>query len=76
MVDLEPVDDEKDERELKRLIERHREFTGSGRAEQILADWAGYLPKFVKVFPMEYRRALGKMSREDEATEREERVFM
>jgi len=39
-----------------------------------LANWDAYLPKFVKVFPMEYRRVLGQMSREDQATQREEVV--
>ncbi|MDA9982219.1 glutamate synthase subunit alpha, partial [Gammaproteobacteria bacterium] len=46
---------------LKTLIERHRRFTASIRAQQILDDWAEYLPKFVKVMPIEYRAALQQM---------------
>ena len=42
------------------------------KAREILNDWEASLPFFVKVFPMEYRRVLGKMSKSDEATEREE----
>ena len=72
MVDLELLTDPKDEAELKRLITRHLEQTGSARARSILDDWEASLPFFVKVFPMEYRRVLGLMSKEDEATEREE----
>ena len=53
------------------MIERHVTYTGSERGRQILDDWEACLPYFVKVFPMEYRRALGRMSREDEAVERE-----
>ena len=75
MIDLESVTSARDERELKGMIEAHFTFTGSAKARHILDDWALYLPRFVKVFPMEYRRVLGQMSREDEATRREERRF-
>jgi glutamate synthase domain-containing protein 3 len=47
-------------------------MTGSRKAATIIKHWDACLPFFVKVFPMEYRRVLGKMSKEDEATEREE----
>ena len=72
MVDLELVEENRDEEELKRMIERHHGYTGSETAARILDDWDANLPFFVKVFPMEYRRVLGKMSKEDQATEREE----
>ena len=42
------------------------------KAAEILDNWEDTLPFFVKVFPMEYRRVLGKMTKEDEATERKE----
>jgi glutamate synthase domain-containing protein 3 len=51
-----------DEVILKRLVERHALRTGSARAQAILEDWAGYRPRFVKVFPNEYRRALGELA--------------
>ncbi len=41
------------------LIERHIEYTGSPRAEWVLDNWAKMLPRFVKVFPHEYKRVLG-----------------
>ena len=74
MVDLELVLGARDQAELKGLIERHLKYTGSRKAERILADWDEHLPYFIKVFPMEYRRVLGQMMREDEATERAEVV--
>ena len=52
-----------DEERLYQLIERHLHYTGSERARAILADWSAYLPKFVKVMPVEYRRALEEMAR-------------
>ena len=53
-----------DEERLYQLIERHLHYTGSERARAILADWSAYLPKFVKVMPVEYRRALEEMARQ------------
>ena len=51
-----------DEVILKRLIENHARYTGSGRAHEILEQWPTYRPRFVKVFPKEYRRALGELA--------------
>jgi glutamate synthase (NADPH/NADH) large chain len=47
-----------DEARLIRLIQNHRHYTGSERAKAILENWADYLPKFVKVTPVEYRKAM------------------
>ena len=46
---------------LRMLIERHMHFTNSSRAREIIAKWDEYLPKFVKVMPTDYRKALAKM---------------
>ncbi len=78
MVDLEPVAAESeqqgklprelwhlgeaDEALLRALIERHARYTGSRRAQQILDRWSEYRSRFVKVFPREYRRALGELA--------------
>jgi len=43
---------------LRRLIEKHVHYTDSARGRRILADWSACLPKFVKVMPVDYRRAL------------------
>jgi glutamate synthase (NADPH/NADH) large chain len=50
-----------DEVILKGLIERHFRYTGSTRARTLLDDWANAREQFVKVFPAEYKRALGEM---------------
>ncbi|MBN9035333.1 MAG: glutamate synthase large subunit [Rhizobiales bacterium] len=52
-----------DEERLVQLISNHMHLTGSTRAKQILDDWAAYRPKFRKVMPVEYRRALQEMER-------------
>jgi glutamate synthase (NADPH/NADH) large chain len=61
MVDLETVNESDDESALKRMIENHARYTGSKRAQEILGNWGHYRPKFVKVFPKEYRRALSEL---------------
>jgi glutamate synthase (NADPH/NADH) large chain len=78
MVDLEPVLTESeqqgrlapeywhggrsDEATLRGLIENHVRHTGSRRAQELLRDWATARARFVKVFPKEYRRALGELA--------------
>ena len=52
---------ESDIERLHVLITRHAKATGSRRAAEILANWKQWLPKFRKVMPVEYRRALREM---------------
>jgi len=76
MVELEPVDPFEaddgtadvasdparfDARRIKGLIEHHLRYTGSSRAKHILDNWDVYLPKFVKIMPVDFRRALREM---------------
>ena len=51
-----------DEALLRQMIAAHASNTGSARAKAILDNWATERGKFVKVFPHEYRRALGEMA--------------
>ena len=51
-----------DEAQLKSLIEQHAALTGSTRAKALLANWDAMREKFVKVYPHEYRRALGELA--------------
>jgi glutamate synthase domain-containing protein 3 len=58
MVELDKVVTEEDAAELRELIEKHRELTGSAVAEKLLANWDESLPQFVKVMPTDYKRVL------------------
>jgi len=58
-VDLEPVIEAQDVRTVQDLVARHYELTGSRRAKSILDNWAEMLPRFIKVFPHEFKRVLG-----------------
>jgi glutamate synthase domain-containing protein 3 len=74
MVDLDLLGP-KDEAELKAMIDRHVSLTESPLGRSILQNWEQEKGKFVKVFPMEYRRALGEMSVADAATPRQPEVM-
>ena len=52
---------ESDETQLKRLLADHNRWTGSKRARELLDNWDAARAKFVKVFPNEYKRALGEI---------------
>ncbi len=54
---------------LKQIIESHLHYTNSDVAKKILDNWDDYLGKFVKVMPVEYRRALLEMQAEQEAAQ-------
>ena len=56
-----------DEVLLKKLIEEHHRWTGSLRAREILDRWNEARGRFVKVFPHEYKRALGEINAKKEA---------
>jgi len=53
-----------DAERLRILLERHHLHTGSKRARALLDDWDNALPKFVKVMPRDYRRALKQLEAE------------
>lgn len=58
---------ETDEALLRKLVEDHHKWTGSLRARHILDHWSESRAKFVKVFPNEYKRALGELNAAKEA---------
>ncbi len=69
-LDLELVSSEEDRATLREMLERHVAYTGSAKARRILEDWERELPRFIKVFPMEYKKALGRLSSDDAQTRR------
>jgi glutamate synthase (ferredoxin) len=63
-LNLLPVEHEKDVQQLRTLVENHYNLTMSPLAQRILESWDAYLPRFVKVFPEEYRKALVRLENE------------
>ena len=58
MVGFEMVETEEDISQLRRLVEKHYEVTGSITANRVLTNWNKTLGKFVKVMPHDYKRVL------------------
>jgi glutamate synthase (NADPH/NADH) large chain len=67
-IEFEEIDAEEG-KELKALIERHVDYTNSNKASEILKDWEHNLSKFVKVMPIEYKRALKRLETEEKMVE-------
>ena len=68
LVDLEPVGEEFAV-DLHDLVAEHRVRTGSVLAEELLADWDAWCPRFTQVMPRDYRLALERSSAESRAAE-------
>jgi glutamate synthase domain-containing protein 3 len=60
LVELEPLEDE-DVAAVRALVQEHLLHTGSVLAEHVLDDWRLQLPRFVKVMPRDYKRALADL---------------
>ena len=67
-IEFEEIDTEEG-KELKTLIERHVDYTNSNKASELLKDWERNLSKFVKVMPIEYKRALKRLETEEKMVE-------
>ncbi|WP_020613877.1 glutamate synthase large subunit [Sediminispirochaeta bajacaliforniensis] len=63
MVDVEQITDEKDEAFMRHYIERHVRYTGSRNGARILEIWDEIVPLFVKVIPIDYKKALERINR-------------
>ncbi|KAG2389757.1 hypothetical protein HKW66_Vig0178300 [Vigna angularis] len=65
LVDLDKVEEEEDIYTLRMLIQQHQRHTNSQLAKEVLDDFENLLPKFIKVFPREYKRALASVKSEE-----------
>ena len=66
MVELESVWHDEDINLLKGLVTKHYEATGSSRAKMVLDNWLDMIGKFVKVIPIDYRKALERLRAEEQ----------
>jgi glutamate synthase (NADPH/NADH) len=69
LVDLDKVEEEEDITTLKMMIQQHQRHTNSLLAREVLADFDNLLPKFIKVFPRDYKRVLANMKEESASKE-------
>ncbi|KDP22151.1 hypothetical protein JCGZ_25982 [Jatropha curcas] len=72
LVDLDKVKEEEDIMTLRMMIQQHQRHTNSQLAREVLSDFGSLLPKFIKVFPRDYKRVLANMKQEATLKEAEE----
>ena len=60
MVALGSVKSKEDCNSLHRLLSEHLSNTSSANAERVLSNWDAMLPKFIKIMPHDYKRALAE----------------
>ncbi len=65
LVELETLEDMGDINELQQIIGKYMLYTNSSMAEQILVNWNDYMPRFVKVIPLEYKKVLQEIKLEN-----------
>ncbi|KAI7755265.1 hypothetical protein M8C21_002410, partial [Ambrosia artemisiifolia] len=65
LVDLDKVEEEDDIMTLRMMIQQHQRHTNSQLAKEVLADFDNLLPKFIKVFPRDYKRILAAMKEKE-----------
>jgi len=63
MVQLFPLSDPAEAAEVRRLLERHVEYTGSTRAKALLDEWPTAVSRFIRVVPNDYRRVIESQAR-------------
>ena len=60
LVLMENLEESSDIDEVRSMLKKHLEYTGSKKAKTILADFDAYIPKFKKIIPEEYKRVLSE----------------
>ncbi|MGF1578414.1 MAG: glutamate synthase large subunit [Gemmataceae bacterium] len=63
MVDLLSLDDPEEIGEIREMIRNHANYTDSPRSHEVLARWEEFVPKFVKVYPKDFRRVIETQER-------------
>ncbi|KAM7499761.1 hypothetical protein LguiA_024175 [Lonicera macranthoides] len=74
LVDLDKVEEEEDIMTLRMMIQQHQRHTNSQLAKEVLADFDNLLPKFIKVFPRDYKRILASLKVEETAKKAAEKA--
>ena len=71
MVELESLASQRDIKFVYQMIKKHIVYTDSPYAKMIIDNWVEMLPKFVKVYPIDYRKAIERIREEEKAKESE-----
>jgi glutamate synthase domain-containing protein 2/glutamate synthase domain-containing protein 1/glutamate synthase domain-containing protein 3 len=67
LVDLEKIEDEEESAQVKEMIEKYIQYTGSKSAPEIVKNWDTEVGKFIKVMPRDYKRVLQQLANKQSA---------
>jgi glutamate synthase (NADPH/NADH) large chain len=65
-VDLDKIETDADEAEVKAMIENYVKYTGSKEAQEMLSNWQSAKADFIKVMPVDYKRVLKEQTQKKE----------
>lgn len=63
MISLENLEDKDEIGEVRSMIAKHVQFTGSDLGRRVLEDWDGFVGKIVKVIPKDYKRMMEQIAK-------------
>jgi len=63
LVALEPISSVEEIDEVRGMIEKHVQYTGSQMGKKVLDAWEVYCPRFTRVIPVDYQRMLNSITR-------------
>jgi glutamate synthase (ferredoxin) len=66
MVGIEALEDPEEIAKVRGMVEKHLEYTGSARARHVLDNWDALVPKFVRIMPKDFKRAVASLKRAHE----------
>jgi len=58
LVLMEKIESKVDQNELKEMLQKHVQYTGSVKAKNVLEHYEEYLPKFKKIIPADYKKLM------------------
>lgn len=70
LVDLDPVEEDEDVLTLRSLIQQHQRLTKSQLAGEVLANFETLIPKFIKVYPRDFKRVQNELKAKAAEAER------
>jgi glutamate synthase (NADPH/NADH) large chain len=75
MVELTPAIGLDDQKYIKQQLLNHIHYTGSALAQTILDKWYRYMPRFVKVMPLDYKRVLAQIQEEEQVAQSDQMMI-
>ncbi|NMD69149.1 glutamate synthase large subunit [Bacillus sp. DNRA2] len=67
MIEFEALTDAQEITELKQLVLKHHQYTGSPLANDVLNNWDDFVGKFLKIIPKDYKRMIQQIQKQKQS---------